>query len=716
MNEKLNIDVKTLKPFTKFIYTIGELPTSYLVSMTYEEQLIWLCNYLNKTVIPTINNNGEAVKEVQDLVLKLQEYMNNYFNNLDVQREINKKLDEMAEDGTLTSLISNYVQPLIDEQNNRINTSIEEQNNRINGLNNVVTSVASGSPAGVYETLTDLINANPDHTRIYVVLSTNHWYYYNTTSNEWTDGGLYLSNQTPLTNQIQTDVEINRELLTNTETSQRLKLEVEDFEIGGIVSSTGVPTAYNKTIRSKDFIIFENIVKLLENKTGTAYNDCTLFIYNNDGTYITFYNMNTLKKYPFISPTYKFKLLLGNNTVVTDISDILNLFTFNITAVIEKDNELFNIEQANLINPDEKYENYAISSTGLLQPLNNYSTFIFPIDNTKKYYSDHPEYYSAFYDENFNVISVHSWEPSSALSNPITPPNNAKYFGTTKETSSIGLSAYVSTKNQYYEYGTLFNNIKDNIIDGDKPVLKKDLTNYSKLKDKKILFVGDSITSTDYTKPVYWEIIQSKTGAICTNNAVSGTSLAHTDLRHLYGGLNADEIGYIPDDPSTWLTGNCICERIGRITDGDYDAIVIMGGTNDLYCSKGDWNSNDISKLYGALNYIITNLCKNFPSKKIIMCTPIQKTNSYNTNIFNPLNSLSNKTTQDLTLQELCEGIKQKCNQYSIPCVDLFNDSGINGSDENKIYYRTNDTVHPSSYGEERIASLIIEKLGELFN
>ena len=179
MNEKLDIDVKTLRPFTKFIYTIGELPTSYLISMTYEEQLIWLCNYLTNTVIPTINNNGEAVKEVQDLVLKLQQYMNNYFDNLDIQREINKKLDEMAEDGTLTSLISNYVQPLIDEQNNKINTSIEEQNNRINGLNNVVTSVASGSPAGVYETLTALTNANPDHTRIYVVLSTNHWYYYN---------------------------------------------------------------------------------------------------------------------------------------------------------------------------------------------------------------------------------------------------------------------------------------------------------------------------------------------------------------------------------------------------------------------------------------------------------------------------------------------------------------------------------------------------------
>lgn len=109
MNEKIDIDVKTLRPFTRFIYTIGELPTSYLMSMTYEEQLIWLCNYLKETVIPTVNNNAEAVKEVQDIVMELQDYINNYFDNLDVQEEINNKLDDMAESGQLTDIIAQYL-------------------------------------------------------------------------------------------------------------------------------------------------------------------------------------------------------------------------------------------------------------------------------------------------------------------------------------------------------------------------------------------------------------------------------------------------------------------------------------------------------------------------------------------------------------------------------------------------------------------------------
>ena len=101
--------VKGLRPFTKFLMTIGELPSSYLVSMTYEEQLLWFCNYLQNTVIPVVNNNGEAVEELQNLYIELKEYVDNYFENLDVQQEINNKLDDMAESGELEAIIAEYL-------------------------------------------------------------------------------------------------------------------------------------------------------------------------------------------------------------------------------------------------------------------------------------------------------------------------------------------------------------------------------------------------------------------------------------------------------------------------------------------------------------------------------------------------------------------------------------------------------------------------------
>lgn len=110
MNNEELIDIKTLRPFRRFIYTIGELPSSYLMSMTYEEQLIWLCNYLSQTVIPALNNNGLAVEELQAKYVELKSYVDDYFENLDVQEEVNNKLDEMVEDGTLEQLIAEYLQ------------------------------------------------------------------------------------------------------------------------------------------------------------------------------------------------------------------------------------------------------------------------------------------------------------------------------------------------------------------------------------------------------------------------------------------------------------------------------------------------------------------------------------------------------------------------------------------------------------------------------
>ena len=104
------ISVSTMRPFTRCLMTIGMIPTSYLVSMTYEEQLLWLCNYLEKEVIPALNNNAEALKEVQDLYVELKQYVDDYFSNLDVQEEINNKLDEMAESGELAEIIAQYLE------------------------------------------------------------------------------------------------------------------------------------------------------------------------------------------------------------------------------------------------------------------------------------------------------------------------------------------------------------------------------------------------------------------------------------------------------------------------------------------------------------------------------------------------------------------------------------------------------------------------------
>ena len=124
MNNDLR-PINTIPNFKRFCMTIGELPTSYLETMTYYEMLVWFTEYMKNTIIPTINNNGLAVEELQNKYIELKSYVDDYFTNLDVQQEINNKLDEMAQSGELGELIHK-----LDDFSN---------SNKINTGNNLLT-------------------------------------------------------------------------------------------------------------------------------------------------------------------------------------------------------------------------------------------------------------------------------------------------------------------------------------------------------------------------------------------------------------------------------------------------------------------------------------------------------------------------------------------------------------------------------------------------
>ena len=81
------------------------LPLVYDDSLSYYELLCKVVNYLNDVI-----SNVDGLKTDVDNLVKaydeLQDYVNNYFDYLDVQDEINNKLDSMVEDGTLSGLLA----------------------------------------------------------------------------------------------------------------------------------------------------------------------------------------------------------------------------------------------------------------------------------------------------------------------------------------------------------------------------------------------------------------------------------------------------------------------------------------------------------------------------------------------------------------------------------------------------------------------------------
>lgn len=63
---------------------------------------------MNK-IIEKTNLTGEQVEQLTTAFNELKEYIDNYFENLDVQEEINTKLDEMAESGELAEIIAQFL-------------------------------------------------------------------------------------------------------------------------------------------------------------------------------------------------------------------------------------------------------------------------------------------------------------------------------------------------------------------------------------------------------------------------------------------------------------------------------------------------------------------------------------------------------------------------------------------------------------------------------
>lgn len=92
-----------IQPFRFYCQKV--LPLVYDDSLSYYELLCKVVAYLN-TVITNTNGMTEDVSNLHTAFEQLQSYVNTYFDSLDIQKEVDAKLDEMAADGELSALFA----------------------------------------------------------------------------------------------------------------------------------------------------------------------------------------------------------------------------------------------------------------------------------------------------------------------------------------------------------------------------------------------------------------------------------------------------------------------------------------------------------------------------------------------------------------------------------------------------------------------------------
>ena len=209
------------------------------------------------------------------------------------------------------------------------------------------------------------------------------------------------------------------------------------------------------------------------------------------------------------------------------------------------------------------------------------------------------------------------------------------------------------------------------------------------LKGKKINFLGDSITeghgTSDWGTKPYHQLLKANCGlAEARNYGLGGTKIARLP---------------VVTDHQFDQDFNLRAPSM----DLDADAIVVFGGTNDFghgTIPLGTMDDRDVHTFYGGLHTLCLYLIKTYISKPIIFMTPLHRLNE----ILDHNNRVAAGNENARPLLDFVQAIREVCEFYSIPVLDLYKESGMYGQVWAWCEGHMPDGLHPNDAGHELIA------------
>lgn len=259
--------------------------------------------------------------------------------------------------------------------------------------------------------------------------------------------------------------------------------------------------------------------------------------------------------------------------------------------------------------------------------------------------------------------------------------------GTTEPTAAVGKNGDtyldISTNFVYTKTNGVW--IKMGEISGDRDVT---IVDQSPWVGKTAVFVGDSITKgSGCDGQKYWEILEEELGfSTVAGMGIGGSCWSATSD---YGNGNSPLINRYQTIPEA-------------------DLIQIFMGTNDYGHATPLGTIEDTTDVsfYGALNVILPALQQKYPSSRIVVVTPLHRynadTNKNDLNYDYEAHPVSGKTLKDYV-----DAMKEVCERYSIPVIDMFSISGLNPIVESIKNMYMPDGLHPNAEGHKLMANIM---------
>ena len=212
------------------------------------------------------------------------------------------------------------------------------------------------------------------------------------------------------------------------------------------------------------------------------------------------------------------------------------------------------------------------------------------------------------------------------------------------------------------------------------------------LKNKKIAFIGDSITEgigTSDIENVYWKVLARNSGAECYADGKSGTRIAR------YLGCSSE----FPD--------SYYASRVDSLIP-DADIVVVFGGTNDFGHGDapfGTQNDRMPDSFCGALHDLMYKLIERYPDATIVFMTPLHRTNE--DVLVNEIYPGGIPGKRQGPLVRYVDAIIEAAAFYSIPVLDLYRNSGMQPRVPVIQEKYIPDGLHPNDAGHARLAACL---------
>lgn len=259
-------------------------------------------------------------------------------------------------------------------------------------------------------------------------------------------------------------------------------------------------------------------------------------------------------------------------------------------------------------------------------------------------------------------------------------------------------SRWVNTGVKYANYA---------LSDSDKTAIAAMSRPKSPLVDKKVLIMGDSISSDAYGNYTKWVTVLRNEGFLpptVVNNSQHATGFV---ARYTGEDANAQ---------------NDFIDRITAITDKDsYNLVVIFGGINDyiqnIPLGGGSGQTDRDTYFKPAVDYFFDYLVKNFVQARIVVISPLRTYNIYK-------NTAGGSQATGHYQTEYTDYIRTVAKNYCLPVLNLTEESGFCPFvDEFKNKwtlvpsgYTSADGVHPNKeYQEQYLAPMIKGFLQQLY-